>query len=64
MLCYENLVLYGKSFADVRIGAAILYVNSLYRMGVAINQGSFARAYNISTGNQWKITLRKVTKES
>ncbi|MGB7594665.1 MAG: S-adenosyl-l-methionine hydroxide adenosyltransferase family protein [Erysipelotrichaceae bacterium] len=64
MLCYENLVLYGRSFADVRIGAAILYVNSLYRMGVAINQGSFARAYNISTGNQWKITLRKMTKES
>lgn len=62
-LVYENTIPYGRSFADVRIGAPILYVNSLYRMGIAINQGSFANAYNISTGYQWKITLSKMPKD-
>jgi len=26
-------------------------------VAVAINQGSFARAYNIGTGNSWRITI-------
>lgn len=37
MLVYQNQVTYGKSFADVRIGQPILYINSLYRLGLAIN---------------------------
>jgi hypothetical protein len=28
-------------------------------MAVAINQGSFAKAYNIGTGTNWKIMIRK-----
>jgi S-adenosylmethionine hydrolase len=28
-------------------------------MAVAINQGDFARAYNIGTGAPWRITMRK-----
>ncbi len=56
---YQNRIIYGHSFADVYIGEPILYVNSLDRMAVAINQGSFARAYNIGTGNSWQITLGK-----
>ena len=60
-LVYQNTVIYGKSFADVRIGAPIVYVNSVYRMGVAINQGSFAKAYNIGVGAQWTIELKKVS---
>ena len=60
-LVYQNTVIYGKSFADVRIGAPIVYVNSVYRMGVAINQGSFAKAYNIGVGAQWTIELKKIS---
>ncbi len=56
---YQNRIIYGHSFADVYIGEPILYVNSLDRMAVAINQGSFAKAYNIGTGNSWQISLRK-----
>lgn len=59
-LVYENAVVYGHSFADVRIGEPIIYVNSLYRMALAINQGSFAKAYSIGTGIHWKISFRKV----
>ena len=56
---YKNILVYAKSFADVYVGEPLVYVNSLDSMAVAINQGSFARAYNIGTGNAWKIRIRK-----
>lgn len=54
---YRNIITLAKSFADVYIGEALAYVNSLDCMAVAINQGSFARAYNIGTGNSWRIRM-------
>lgn len=60
MLVYQNQVTYGKSFADVRIGQPILYINSLYRVGLAINQGSFAKAYNVGVGSNWSIEIKKI----
>lgn len=54
---YRNIILFAKSFADVYMGEALAYVNSLDCMAVAINQGSFARAYNIGTGNSWRIRV-------
>lgn len=56
---YRNIMRYAKSFADVNIGEPLLYVNSLDNLAVAINQGSFSRAYNIQTGSNWKISVRK-----
>ena len=60
MLVYQNQVTYGKSFADVRIGQPLLYINSLYRVGLAINQGSFAKAYNVGVGQNWHIEIRRI----
>ena len=54
---YRNIILFARSFADVYMGEALAYVNSLDCMAVAINQGSFARAYNIGTGNSWRIRI-------
>ena len=54
---YRNIIQYAKSFADVYVGEALAYVNSLDCLALAINQGSFARAYNIGTGNAWRITV-------
>ncbi|UTX64952.1 SAM hydrolase/SAM-dependent halogenase family protein [Streptococcus constellatus] len=62
MLVYQNQVTYGKSFADVRIGQPILYINSIYRVGLAINQGSFAKAYNVGVGAQWSIEIKRIEK--
>lgn len=56
---YKNILVYAKSFADVYVGEPLVYANSLDNMAVAINQGSFAKAYNIGTGTNWKITMRK-----
>lgn len=58
-MLYKNILTYAKSFADVCVGEPLVYVNSLDCMAVAINQGSFARAYNIGTGNKWKIRIRR-----
>lgn len=57
-LVYHNIMRYARSFADVRIGETLLYINSLDCAAVAINQGSFADAYRIGTGSSWRITLR------
>ncbi|MBN1622986.1 MAG: S-adenosyl-l-methionine hydroxide adenosyltransferase family protein [Clostridia bacterium] len=57
---YNNRIRFGKSFADVYISEQIIYVNSLYRMAIAINQGNFAKAYNISTDPSWTVEFRKV----
>lgn len=54
---YRNIIQYARSFADVYVGEALAYVNSLDCLAVAINQGSFARAYNIGTGNSWRIRI-------
>lgn len=62
MLIYQNQVKYGHSFGDVRVGSPILYVNSLDCMALAINQGSFAKAYNIGVGKEWIIEIRKLHK--
>jgi S-adenosyl-l-methionine hydroxide adenosyltransferase. len=57
---YKNIMTFGRSFADSHLGEPLLYVNSLDKIGVAINQGSFAKAYHIESGTKWKIRIRKV----
>jgi S-adenosylmethionine hydrolase len=56
---YRNIIRYVKSFADVYIGEPLIYVNSLDYIAVAINQGSFSNAYNVSPGSNWKISIKK-----
>jgi len=58
---YRNIIRFVKSFGDVYIGEPLVYVNSLDYIAVAINQGSFSRAYNVSPGSNWKISFRKAT---
>lgn len=59
---YQNIITYAKSFADVRAGESLVYINSLQNMAVAINQGSFARAYNVGTGTSWRIKFKKAAR--
>ncbi len=57
---YRNNMTFGRSFASIHVGEAVLYVNSLDNMAIAINQGSFAKAYNVGTGSNWRIYLKKI----
>ncbi|ASN04146.1 SAM hydrolase/SAM-dependent halogenase family protein [Virgibacillus necropolis] len=59
---YKNSMTFGRSFADSHLGEPLLFVNSLDKLGVAINQGSFAKAYDIGTGANWKVSIRRVPK--
>ncbi|MCO7175003.1 S-adenosyl-l-methionine hydroxide adenosyltransferase family protein [Sporolactobacillus kofuensis] len=56
---YENTMTFARSFAEVAIGEPLIYINSLENIGIAINQGSFAKAYSIGTGTNWHISFRK-----
>jgi S-adenosylmethionine hydrolase len=56
---YKNLMTYGRSFADIGVGEPLVYVNSIDHLGIAINQGSFAKTYSIGTGLNWCISIRK-----
>jgi hypothetical protein len=38
---------YVKTFMDVPVGETLLYVDSRGRIGIAVNQGNFSRAYKI-----------------
>ena len=59
---YPGQIVYGRSFADVPVSSPIIYMNSAYHIAVAINQGSFAKAYGIGVGSDWKITMQKIAK--
>ncbi len=56
---YRNVMVYEKSFACVNVGEPLLYINSLNCVAIAINQGNFAKAYNIGTGINWHISFKK-----
>ncbi len=59
---FQSIMTYGHSFADLRVGEPLLYINSLDNVGIAINQGSFADAYHIGTGTTWEVIIRKAPK--
>ncbi|SDQ44294.1 S-adenosyl-l-methionine hydroxide adenosyltransferase family protein [Carnobacterium viridans] len=56
---YQNKIQIGQSFAKSHVGDPILFINSLDKLGVAINQGSFAGAHHIQSGDNWKIQIKK-----
>ena len=39
---------YAKTFMDVPVGETLLYIDSRGRVGIAVNQGSFARKFNFT----------------
>ena len=38
---------FGKTFMDVAVGESLLYIDSRGRLGVAVNQGSYSKKFNI-----------------
>jgi S-adenosylmethionine hydrolase len=39
---------YAKTFMDVPVGETLLYVDSRGRVGIAVNQGNYARKFNVT----------------
>lgn len=50
-----------KNFTEVSKGDPLVYINSLLNVGIAINQGDFAKLYHVKTGEGWRITISSQT---
>jgi S-adenosylmethionine hydrolase len=56
---FQGDVQYVNTFADVKVGEPLGYINSLMNFSLGINQGDFAAQYKIGTGDRWKVSLSK-----
>jgi len=49
-----------RTFGDVPIGQPLLYINSLLNVSFAINQDSFTKIHQVSSGPEWQVKIEKV----
>jgi S-adenosylmethionine hydrolase len=56
---YRGEMPYEETFGSVGVGKPLAYLNSLMQLAFALNQGNFAAAYNISSGGDWAVEVRK-----
>ena len=54
---FDDRVVFGRTFGDVKEGEALAYLNSLLNFSLGINQGSFAGRYKIGSGPGWKVVV-------
>jgi S-adenosylmethionine hydrolase len=50
---------YVTTFGAAELGKPLLYLNSLDSVSLAINQGSFADHYQVGSGPDWSIQIRR-----
>ena len=60
----EDLVLqqtlpYYPTFGSVPVGEPLMYLNSLSKVSLAINQGNYAETHNLQSGASWNIEIVK-----
>jgi len=56
---YSGDMPYGQTFGAVEKGKPLAYLNSLLQLSFALNQGDFAKTYQVSSGSDWKVEVRK-----
>jgi len=56
---YEGRVPFVNTFADVKEGEVLGYLNSLLQFSIAINMGNFAQTHHIGFGKDWRIVLSR-----
>ncbi|GAA9468076.1 S-adenosyl-l-methionine hydroxide adenosyltransferase family protein [Helicobacter pylori] len=59
---YEGKMPYVASFGDVPEGQPLVYLNSLLNVSVALNMDNFAQKYQIKSGADWNIDIKKCAK--
>ncbi|GAA7377682.1 S-adenosyl-l-methionine hydroxide adenosyltransferase family protein [Helicobacter pylori] len=59
---YEGKMPYVASFGGVLEGQPLVYLNSLLNVSVALNMGNFAQKYQIKSGADWNIDIKKCAK--
>jgi S-adenosylmethionine hydrolase len=56
---WEESLPYVRTFGDVPVGKLLLFINSSGFVSLAINQGNFADTYNVDSGRDWTLSVRK-----
>ena len=56
---FTGRVPFMRTFADVAVGQALLYVNSIGKLAVALNQDSFAGRYQVASGPGWRVLIQE-----
>ncbi|GAA6797792.1 S-adenosyl-l-methionine hydroxide adenosyltransferase family protein [Helicobacter pylori] len=59
---YEGKMPYVASFGGVLKGQPLVYLNSLLNVSVALNMNNFAQKYQIKSGADWNIDIKKCAK--
>ncbi|GAA8199988.1 S-adenosyl-l-methionine hydroxide adenosyltransferase family protein [Helicobacter pylori] len=59
---YEGKMPYVASFGGVLKGQPLVYLNSLLNVSVALNRDNFVQKYQIKSGADWNIDIKKCTK--
>ncbi len=59
---YEGKMPYVASFGGVLKGQPLVYLNSLLNVSVALNMDNFAQKYQIKSGADWNIDIKKCAK--
>ncbi|HLA58446.1 MAG TPA: S-adenosyl-l-methionine hydroxide adenosyltransferase family protein [Puia sp.] len=57
---YSGDMPYCQTFGAVDKGKPLAYLNSLLQLSFALNQGDFAKAYSVASGNDWRVDVRPV----
>ncbi len=50
---------YFRMFGKVPLGKPLLYLNSLNRVSLALNQGNYAASFGIASGPDWNLKISK-----
>lgn len=58
-LKYNGKAPYVASFGDVPDGKLLVYLNSLLNVSVALNMANFSTKYDVHSGPDWSISLKK-----
>jgi S-adenosylmethionine hydrolase len=56
---FDQKVLFHQSFGYAQKGEPIIYNNELMRIGLAVNQGSFCRQYQVDFGPEWQVVFER-----
>ncbi|GAA8832475.1 S-adenosyl-l-methionine hydroxide adenosyltransferase family protein [Helicobacter pylori] len=59
---YEGKMPYVASFGGVLKGQPLVYLNSLLNVSVALNRDNFVQKYQIKSGADWNIDIKKCAK--
>jgi S-adenosylmethionine hydrolase len=56
---YSGKMPFKETFSTVERGKPLAYLNSLMQLSFALNQGSFAEKFKISSGHEWSVEVTK-----